>query len=136
MIGLSSALKCRADNYWSMTMFGVARMCFVVGSIAFGTLFSQVGYCDYLGFLEIADADRLCKSGGDCVLISYSCSHCDCGTPVNSRRVDKYHKQFEKMCAGYRDGSCMMRCDDQRARCVEGRCVLIKAAKASSHRSR
>jgi hypothetical protein len=114
-----------------MTTIRIARMYLVASAAVLGILLSQVGYCDQWDPIEIADADRLCKSDGDCVLLSYTCDHCDCGTPINSRYRDKYHNLRAKMCVGYNGGSCRMRCDDQRVQCVKGRCVLVKVGPSS-----
>jgi hypothetical protein len=61
--------------------------------------------------LKIEPADQTCSSNADCVITMTQCS-CDCGSPVNGKRAQKYREAQGRMCKGYSGTMCKMSCKD------------------------
>ena len=74
--------------------------------------------------LKIDPADATCSSNADCGMTMTQCS-CDCGSPVNVARRQKYIDAQERMCKSYEGPMCKMACNDT-VICDSGVCRIKK----------
>ena len=74
--------------------------------------------------LKIDPADATCSSNADCGMTMTQCS-CDCGSPVNLARTQKYVEAQERMCKSYEGVMCKMACNDTLI-CDNGVCRIKK----------
>lgn len=75
--------------------------------------------------VAIEPSDVKCRIDSDCTLITTKCNRCECGAAVNVRYEEKYRRLFKETCDKYRGGSCRMRCENPKATCTRGSCLVI-----------